>query len=245
MDRIRLGVNVDHVASLRQARGTRYPDPVFAAFLAEQGGADQITVHLREDRRHIQERDLAILRETVSTTLNLEMASADEIVEIACRVKPDMVTLVPEKRQELTTERGLGAAEEAQLAPAVRRLTDAGIKVSLFIDPDVEAVRSAQRLAVQQVEIHTGFYADASDADRSTEFARIRDASTEGGRLGIAVAAGHGLDYVNTRAVCHLPEIEELNIGHSIVSRAVFVGMEASVRELVNLMAEGFAERQE
>ncbi|MBL6975793.1 MAG: pyridoxine 5'-phosphate synthase [Deltaproteobacteria bacterium] len=243
MERIRLGVNVDHVASVRQSRGTKYPDPVFAAFLAEQGGADQITVHLREDRRHIQERDLEILRRTVATALNLEMAVAEEILDIACRVKPDMVTLVPEKRQELTTERGLGTAEEGVLAPAVARIKDGGIKISLFIDPEPEAVRSAHRLEVDQVEIHTGFFADAPEDRRAAELERIKAACSEGGSLGLAVAAGHGLDYVNTRAICHLPEVEELNIGHSIIARALFVGMESAVRELVNLMAEGFAER--
>lgn len=243
MERIRLGVNVDHVASVRQSRGTRYPDPVFAAFLAEQGGADQITVHLREDRRHIQERDLEILRRTVATALNLEMAASEEILDIACRVKPDMVTLVPEKRQELTTERGLGASEESMLAPAVARLREAGIKVSLFIDPNPEAVQSAYRLEVDQIEIHTGFFADAPETGREAELERIRGACREGGSLGMNVAAGHGLDYVNTRDICHLPEVEELNIGHSIIARALFVGMESAVRELVNLMAEGFAER--
>jgi len=222
-----------------------YPDPVFAAFLAEQAGADQITVHLREDRRHIQDRDLALLRKTVATDLNLEMAAAEEIITIACATAPDMVTLVPEKRQELTTERGLGESEEEALAPAVEKLKNAGIKVSLFIDPEPAAVRLAARLEVDQVEIHTGFFADAPAADRPGEFDRIRAASAEGAGLGIPVAAGHGLDYVNTRDICRLPEVEELNIGHSIIARSIFVGIEGAVREMMNLIAEGFAERED
>lgn len=244
MNRIRLGVNVDHVASIRQSRGTPYPDPVQAAFLAEQAGADQITVHLREDRRHIQERDLEILRRTVSTELNLEMAATDEVTEIACRIRPDMATLVPERRQERTTEHGLRVeGEEASLEPCIRRLRDAGIRVSLFVDPDVVAVRASAALGVQQVELHTGFYAERRGVGRAEELERLRVAAAEAGRLGLRVAAGHGLDYFNVRDVCLIPEIHELNIGHSIVSRAIFCGLGEAVREMLARMAEAEAMR--
>jgi pyridoxine 5-phosphate synthase len=237
VDRIRLGVNVDHVASLRQARGTKYPDPLLAAAMAELGGADQVTIHLREDRRHIQERDLRLLRDTLTTALNLEMAEAEDVVALACEVRPDMATLVPERRQELTTEGGLKVVgREAELEKTVRRLKDAGIRVSLFIDPEPEAVHAAKALGVDQVEIHTGFYADARGAARGDELIRIAAAAAEGGRLELAVAAGHGLDYVNVRDVCAVPEIEELNIGHSIVARALFVGFEAAVREMADVI---------
>lgn len=240
MNRIRLGVNVDHVASIRQARGTPYPDPVLAAFLAEQAGADQITVHLREDRRHIQERDLDILRRTVSTELNLEMAACDEVTEIACRIRPDMATLVPERRQERTTERGLAVAgEESALAPYIRRLHEAGIRVSLFVDPEVSAVQASASLGVEQVELHTGFYAEKRGVERARERERIRVAAAEAKRLGLSVAAGHGLDYTNVRDICSIPDILELNIGHSIISRAVFCGIETAVREMLQRMEEG------
>ncbi len=245
MSRIRLGVNVDHVASLRQARGTPYPDPVQAAFLAEHAGADQITVHLREDRRHIQERDLEILRRTVATELNLEMAAADEVVEIACRIRPDMATLVPERRQERTTEHGLAVVgEEEVLAPVIRRLCEAGVRVSLFVDPDVAAVRAAAALGVQQVELHTGFYAERRGVERAAELERLRVAAQEASRLGLAVAAGHGLDYRNVRDICLIKEVSELNIGHSIISRAVFCGIEEAVREMIATISEAVAERE-
>ena len=240
MDRIRLGVNVDHVASLRQARGTKYPDPVMAAHAVELAGADQITVHLREDRRHVQERDLRMLRDTVTTMLNLEMAEAEDVIRIACEVKPDLVTLVPEKRQELTTEGGLRVlGREAEVAAVVARLKDAGIRVSLFINPDPEAVRAAVQCGAAQVEIHTGFYSDARGKAREDELVRIAAAAAEGERNGLSVAAGHGLDYVNVRDICHIPEIEELNIGHSIIARAMFVGLENAVREMQDIIASG------
>lgn len=238
MDRIRLGVNVDHVASLRQARGTKYPDPVMAAYLAELAGADQITVHLREDRRHIQERDLWMLRDTVTTMLNLEMAMSEEVIQIACKVRPDMATIVPERREEKTTEGGLlVAGREREVDSLVRRLKEAGIRVSLFINPDIESVRAAVACQADQVEIHTGFYADSRGRARDAELERIAAAAAEADSAGIAVAAGHGLDYTNVRDICRIPEIQELNIGHSIVSRAVFVGLETAVREMIEIIA--------
>ncbi|MBP7127491.1 pyridoxine 5'-phosphate synthase [Myxococcota bacterium] len=239
MRRIRLGVNIDHVATLRQARDTRYPDPVHAAALVELAGADQVTIHLREDRRHIQDRDLRILRQTVQTSLNLEMASSEDVVAIACEVRPDMATLVPERREERTTEGGLQVlGREREVAAIVRRLKDAGIRVSLFLNPDPESVRAAVEMRCDQVEIHTGFYADADDRSRDAQLRRVRAAIAEGARRGIAVAAGHGLDYQNVRAIARIPQVEEVNIGHSIVSRAVFVGLEAAVREMRAILAE-------
>ena len=237
MRRIRLGVNVDHVANIRQCRGTRYPDPVMAAWLAEQAGADQITVHLREDRRHVNELDLRILRQTVTTALNLELAANEDVLSIACDVRPEMATLVPERRQELTTEGGLAVAgREAEVAAIVTRLKAAGCRVNLFIDPDPASVRAAKACGADQVELHTGQYALTRGSEREAELHRIAEASAEGGRIGIAVAAGHGLDYTNTEAVCTIPEVEELNIGHSIVARAVFVGFEAAVREMIAII---------
>lgn len=244
MKHVRLGVNVDHVASIRQARGTPYPDPVYAAFLAESGGADQITVHLREDRRHIQERDLEILRRTVETELNLEMAATEEVLGIACRIRPDTATIVPERRQEVTTERGLSVAgEEAVLRPVINRLREAGIRVSLFVNPDVEAIRASAALGVDQIELHTGYYTEARGARRAAEVSRIRAAALEAKNLGLCVAAGHGLDYHNIRDICLIPEVAEVNIGHSIVSRAVFCGIEEAVREMVACIARAVAER--
>jgi pyridoxine 5-phosphate synthase len=239
MHRIRLGVNVDHVATLRQARGTTYPDPVTAAALCELAGADQITVHLREDRRHIQERDLRILRQTVQTVLNLELAANDDVLSIATDVKPDLATLVPERRQEVTTEGGLAVVgREAEVSEAVARLQAAGIRVSLFINPDVESVEASARCGAQQIEIHTGFYSEARGTEQTAELKRIRLAASAGARLGLSVAAGHGLDYVNARAVCAFAQIQELNIGHAIMARAFFVGMKDAVREMIAVMAE-------
>ncbi len=234
----RLGVNVDHVATLRQARRAGYPDPVTAAALAELAGADQITVHVREDRRHMQDRDLLILRQTVRTVLNLEMAATADMVQVALAHGPDTVTLVPERREELTTEGGLdvGAHKDA-LRSTVRQLRDGDIEVSLFIDPEVEQIRAAHRLDVQVVELHTGRYCDAdSDRQRTRELTRIVDAAKLAAHLGLRVAAGHGLSYENVRPVARIPEITELNIGHSIVARAVLVGMDRAVREMLELM---------
>ncbi len=239
VEKIRLGVNVDHIATLRQSRGTKYPDPVLAAGLAELAGADQITIHLREDRRHIQERDVRMMRETVKTILNLELAANEDVLSIACDVKPDLATLVPEKRAELTTEGGLAVVgREKEVAAVITRLKKAGIKVSLFINPDPADVRAAVECGAEQIEIHTGFYADARPDRQRWEFERILGASEEGVRLGISVAAGHGLDYENTRAICGIPGIEELNIGHSIMARAFFVGVEEAVREMIQVIRE-------
>jgi pyridoxine 5-phosphate synthase len=234
----RLGVNVDHVATLRQSRRTNYPDPVAAAVLCELAGADQITIHLREDRRHIQERDLQIMRRTVTTRLNLEMAATQEMVKIAYDVKPDVVTLVPERREELTTEGGLDVVGGREaVRKAVKTLRDAEIKVSLFIDPDLDQVKAAHRAEAEVVELHTGRYCDARLAsDRRKELVRLVDACKAAAKLGLEVAAGHGLNYANVGPVAAIPEIEELNIGHAIVGRAVLVGMERAVREMKGLI---------
>ncbi|HXV22223.1 MAG TPA: pyridoxine 5'-phosphate synthase [Desulfuromonadales bacterium] len=234
----RLGVNVDHVATVRQARRTVEPDPVTAAALAELAGADGITVHLREDRRHIQDRDVEVLRRTVKSRLNLEMAATEEMVGIALKLRPDSVTLVPEKRAELTTEGGLDVMQQRQaLLKPVELLRQAGIIVSLFIDPDLEQIKAAHRLGAEVIEIHTGNYCDAVSSEvRRNELARIEAAVRGGRKLGLGISAGHGLDYRNVGAVVALGGIEEYNIGHSIVSRAVLVGMEQAVREMVALV---------
>jgi pyridoxine 5-phosphate synthase len=234
---MKLHVNIDHVATLRQARGTRYPDPLWAAPLVELAGADGITVHLREDRRHIQDRDVQLLRQTVRGALNLEMAATDEMVGIARDVKPDIVSLVPEKRQERTTEGGLDVVgARAQIGRAIEQLLAAGIQVSLFIDPSEEAVQASKQLGAPRIELHTGDYCErVHPIDRApgdAELARIHRAATRGAELGLHVAAGHGLDYSNVGAVAAIDEIEELNIGHAIVARAVLVGMERAVREM-------------
>jgi pyridoxine 5-phosphate synthase len=235
-----LGVNVDHVATLRQSRRTQYPDPVAAAVLAELAGADQITIHLREDRRHIQERDLQIMRKTVTTRLNLEMAATQEMVKIAYEVKPDVVTLVPERREELTTEGGLDVVGGREtIRRVVKTLRDADIEVSLFIDPDLDQVKAAHRAEAEVVEFHTGRYCDARlAADRRRELSRVVDACKAASKLGLKLAAGHGLNYQNVLPVAAIPEIEELNIGHSIVARAVLVGFERAVREMKDLLRE-------
>jgi pyridoxine 5-phosphate synthase len=237
----RLGVNVDHVATLRQSRRTSYPDPVQAAMLAELAGAEQITIHLREDRRHIQERDLQVLRRTVQTQLNLEMAATQEMVKTAYEAKPDTCTLVPERREELTTEGGLDVSGNRDaIRKVVKTLQDAEIQVSLFIDPDVDQVRAAHRVEAQVVEIHTGRYCDARLAqDRRRELARVVDAVKAAAKLGLRVAAGHGLSYQNILPVAAIPEIEEFNIGHAIIGHAIMVGMERAVREMKELIARG------
>jgi pyridoxine 5-phosphate synthase len=233
----RLGVNVDHVATIRQARRGTEPDPVTAAALCELAGAEGITVHLREDRRHIQDRDLHLLRQTVQTSLNLEMAATDEMVGIALQVMPDCVTLVPEKRQELTTEGGLDVlGQSAVLSSAIGRLRQAGIKVSLFVDPDLAQIRESARLAADCIEIHTGTYCAAHGQAQVAELAKIATAITAGKEQGLLIHAGHGLNYVNIRAVVALGGIEEFNIGHSIIARAVMVGMDRAVREMVALL---------
>ena len=231
---MRLGVNVDHVATLRQARGVDYPDPVEAALVAEAAGADGITVHLREDRRHIQERDVEELRRRLRVKLNLEMAVTDAMVDFALGVRPGDACFVPERREELTTEGGLDVAgHAARITAAARRLAAAGIRVSLFIDPDPAQVRASRSAGVHAVELHTGDYANAAgDAERGRQLARLRLAAAEAALLGLEVHAGHGLTVANVRPVAAIAEIVELNIGHSIVARAVLVGMAAAVREM-------------
>jgi pyridoxine 5-phosphate synthase len=237
---IRLGVNIDHVATVRQARRTVEPDPVWAAALAQLGGADGITVHLREDRRHIQDRDVRILRETVTVRLNLEMAAIESITRIACEVRPDEATLVPEKRQEITTEGGLDVvANQPAVDKAIHALKHAGIHVSLFIGPDFRQIETAKLLTADAVEFHTGQYAEAnSGAERQRELHKLIEAARQARELGLHVHMGHGLTYQNVQPVAAIPEVEELNIGHSIVSRAVMVGMERAVREMKDLMLQ-------
>jgi pyridoxine 5-phosphate synthase len=235
----KLGVNIDHVATLRQARGTRYPDPVAAAASAEAAGADQITVHLREDRRHIQDVDVRILRRSVQTELNLEMAATDPMVDFAIDLKPDSVTFVPEKRKELTTEGGLDLKKnKKKLSRQIPLLQKKGIRVSLFIDPNEEQVKIASEFKADAIEIHTGRYADAkSEEETQKELDRIRRAAALGKEKGLWVAAGHGLNYMNVGQVAEIKEIVEFNIGHSIIARAVFVGLEAAVKEMKKLIS--------
>ncbi len=235
-----LGVNIDHIATLRQARGTRYPDPVEAAFVAERGGADAITVHLREDRRHIQERDIELLAQTLQSRMNLEMAVTEEMLAIAERIRPADCCLVPERREELTTEGGLDVAgQPARMAEACARLAAAGVRVSLFVDPDPRQVEAAAQAGAPVIEIHTGGYADAAGrAERANEFERIRAAVAAGVAAGLQVNAGHGLHYHNVTPIAAIPAIRELNIGHAIVARALFDGLEAAVREMKRLMIE-------
>lgn len=233
-----LGVNIDHVATVRQARGGAEPDPVTAAALAELGGADGITIHLREDRRHIQDRDLRILRHTVKTRLNLEMAATEEMVRIALDIKPEMCTLVPEKRQELTTEGGLDVRLNLELVgDAIDRLQDGGITVSLFVDPDPDQIKAAHKACSDCIEIHTGAFAGSrNQTEQGNELLKIENAIKLAKKLGMGVNAGHGLNYTNIKVVASLGGIEEFNIGHSIISRAVFVGLERAVRELVDII---------
>lgn len=234
---MRLFINLDHAATVRQARGTDEPDPVRAAVLAELGGADGITVHLREDRRHIQDRDVSLLRQTIRTPLNLEIAATDEMQGIARDTAPHQVTLVPERRQEVTTEGGLDLATAADgLAPILRALAEDGIRTSLFIDPDREMVRRAADLGVDAIELHTGAYANAAGAKRQARLAKLEAAAEFGRELGLAVHAGHGLTYENVAPIARLRHCEELNIGHSVVSRAVLVGMERAVREMTEVL---------
>jgi pyridoxine 5-phosphate synthase len=233
-----LGVNIDHVATLRQARRGVEPDPVWAAAEAELGGAVCITLHLREDRRHIQDRDLEILRQTVHVKLNLEMAVTDPMVQIACRVRPDQATLVPEGREEITTEGGLAVTgQQVRVTSVVTRLMAAGITTSLFIDPDPAEITAAAMTGAQAVEFHTGEYANAREGPaRNHQLARLAEAARLAQAAGLVVHAGHGLNYVNTPRVAQIPGMTELNIGHAIVSRAVFVGLRQAVREMVTLV---------
>ena len=237
---IKLGVNIDHVATLRQARRGCEPDPVWAAGIAEMAGADGITVHLREDRRHIQDRDLKILRSTVRTRLNLEMATSKGIIEIALEVKPDMVTLVPEKREEVTTEGGLDVVSGAKkISAAVKALMKAGIPVSLFIDPEMDQIAASANCGTPFVEFHTGRYADAAtEHEREAQLEKLFKAAEEAVILGLRVNAGHGITYWNVADLCGLPGLEEFNIGHSIISRAVFAGLDKAVREMKQAIFE-------
>ena len=231
--RVLLGVNIDHVATVRQARGTDYPSVIEAAALAESAGADSITVHLREDRRHIQDADVRTLCRDTQTRVNLEMAVTDEMIGIALQHRPADVCLVPEKREELTTEGGLDvAANEPAVAAAVRALAAAGIRVSLFIDPDRDQLLAARSVRAPVVELHTGTYADASGAGQAAELERLQDAAVYGHDLGLQINAGHGLHLENVQPVARLPYMTELNIGHSIIARAIFVGLESAVREM-------------
>ncbi len=234
-----LGVNIDHVATVRQARRTTEPDPVWAATLAELGGADGITLHLREDRRHIQDRDLRVLRETVTVKLNLELATNAEIVALACQTRPDQATLVPEKREEVTTEGGLDLfSNQARLKDSITRLRDAGISVSLFLDPDPRQLDAAAQLGVEAVELHTGEYAlTGGDERQAVELAKLKTAAAQVRGLGMTLHAGHGLTYRNVKPIAAIAEMSELNIGHSIVARALMVGFEQAVREMKRLIS--------
>ncbi|NWG04103.1 MAG: pyridoxine 5'-phosphate synthase [Syntrophaceae bacterium] len=234
----RLGVNIDHVATVRQARGVMYPDPVIAAGLVELAGADGIVCHLREDRRHIQDRDLQILRQTIQTRLNLEMAATEEMIRIALTTKPEIVTLVPEKREELTTEGGLDVIKFfPSLKKAIQRLHKGGIPVSLFIDPQKNQIKASEEVGADAIEIHTGHYCDAkTPAEKDKELKKILDAVAEASHCNLQIAAGHGLNYVNVQRIAEIKEIEELNIGHSIIARAVLVGLKQAVREMIALI---------
>ena len=235
---VELGVNIDHVATIREARKTNEPDPVWAAALAELGGADGITIHLREDRRHIQDRDLEILKKTVTVKLNLEMACEEEVVKIACRTKPQQVSLVPEKREEITTEGGLDIlSQRERIGQVIKRLQDAGINVSMFLDPDLAQIEAAGALGANAVELHTGQYALAEPGPKqSLELATLRAAAAEVRQLGMTLHAGHGLTYRNVIPVATIDDMHELNIGHSIIARSIMVGLERAVREMKQLM---------
>jgi pyridoxine 5-phosphate synthase len=240
MSGLLLGVNIDHIATLRNARGTAYPDPLQAAFIAEQAGADGITVHLREDRRHITDRDVRLLRQTIQTRMNLEMAVTEEMIRIACELRPHFCCLVPEKRQEVTTEGGLDVAgQQDKMRDAVARLSSAGIQVSLFIDPDQVQIAAAAAVGAPFIEIHTGAYADAADENsRQAEFERVRQAVVFAVQKGLKVNAGHGLTYHNVQPIAALAQIHELNIGHAIIGRAVMGGLAEAVAEMKRLMLE-------
>ncbi|MGS0673610.1 pyridoxine 5'-phosphate synthase [Shewanella sp. 125m-1] len=241
MGRILLGVNIDHIATLRQARGTNYPDPVHAAAVAEHAGAEGITIHLREDRRHIIDCDVYTLAKTLKTRMNFEMAVTQEMLDIACDIKPAYVCLVPEKREELTTEGGLDVAgQQDKIAAAVARLTQEGIKVSLFIDADKTQIDAAVTVGAPVIEIHTGCYADAkNDIEQAAELQRITEMATYAHGKGLVVNAGHGLHYHNVKAIAAIPELYELNIGHAIIARAAIDGLATAVRDMKQLMLEG------
>jgi pyridoxine 5-phosphate synthase len=234
----RLGVNIDHVATVRQARGVMYPDPIAAAGIVELAGADGVVCHLREDRRHMQDRDLRLLREIIQTRLNLEMAATEEMIRIALTTKPDIVTLVPEKREELTTEGGLDVIKFFQsLKKGIQRLQKGGIPVSLFVDARKDQIKASEEVGANSIEIHTGHYCDAkTPAEADEELKKILDAVGEATHRNLQIAAGHGLNYVNVQRIAEVREIEELNIGHSIIARAVLVGLDRAVREMIALI---------
>ncbi len=239
MNAIHLGVNVDHVATLRQVRGAVYPDPVHAALIAEQSGADSITIHLREDRRHIQDRDVRVMRETLKTRMNLEMACTDAMVKIAEEIQPHDCCLVPENRAELTTEGGLDViANFDHIKQCCQRLAAAGVRVSIFIDADSRQLDAVAKLGAPVIELHTGAYADTQGAAQARELIRLTQAAAHASSLGLIVNAGHGLHYHNVQAIAAIPHIVELNIGHAIVARALIDGMSAAVREMKRLMVE-------
>lgn len=235
-----LGVNIDHVATLRQSRGTRYPEPLYAAAEAESGGADAITIHLREDRRHIQLRDVQMLKQTLLSRMNLEMAVTEDMLKIACDIQPEDVCLVPEKREELTTEGGLDVkAQLPKIRDACQRLQESGIRVSLFIDPDMQQIESAKEAGASTIEIHTGTYADAPNATQvKNELNKIIQASEFAHGLGLRVNAGHGLSYQNTQPVAQIEVIEEFNIGHAIVAQALFCGLQQAVRDMKQILVQ-------
>lgn len=238
MRALRLGVNIDHVATLRNARGVRYPDPVAAASIAERAGADGITIHLREDRRHITDRDVAMLKQTLNVPMNLEMAVTDEMIDIAVKTQPTFSCLVPEKREELTTEGGLDVAGQVEnIANATKRLTDAGIQVSLFIDADRKQIDAAKEAGAPIIELHTGQYAEAdTEEEQKKELARLMEAAEYAHSIGLQVNAGHGLHYHNTLDVAQIPQMVELNIGHSIIARAVLDGLDKAVRDMREIL---------
>jgi len=240
MSEILLGVNVDHIATLRQARGTTYPDPAHAASVAEHAGADGITIHLREDRRHITDRDVAVMNQTIQTRMNLEMAVTEEMLDIACKTKPAFVCLVPEKREELTTEGGLDVAgQQEKMNQAVARLAEHGIKVSLFIDADKEQIDAAVKSGAPFIEIHTGQYAEATtEEEQEAELAKLKEGIKYAHEQGLKVNAGHGLTYFNVKPIAAIPEIIELNIGHAIIARAAIDGLDKAVRDMKRLMIE-------
>ena len=240
MNELHLGINIDHIATLRQARGTTYPDPVHAAAVAEHAGASGITIHLREDRRHIQDRDVKLLAKTIQTRMNLEMAVTDEMVSIAEKILPEFVCLVPEKREELTTEGGLDVKGQLdKITRAVSRLDIAGIKTSLFIDADFEQIDAAVSVGAPFIEIHTGHYADAeTDELQQQELERIKEAATYAAHKGLVVNAGHGLHYHNVKPIAAIPEFYELNIGHSVIAQAAIVGLDKAVRDMKKLMRQ-------
>ncbi len=234
-----LGVNIDHIATIREARGTNYPSPIEGALLCEQSGADSITLHLREDRRHIQDHDVEVLRDKLTTKMNLEMAATDEMVTIAGRIKPEDCCLVPEKREELTTEGGLDVASQvSRMRDVCAQLAESKVVVSLFIDAQKDQIDAAKECGTPVIELHTGHYADATGAEQQAEFERIKAMATYAHSIGLQVNAGHGLTMENTTAIAKLPEIVELNIGHSIIARAIFVGLAQATQEMKDLMLE-------